>query len=107
MLLVLLVLLAPLLACSSPSFELLEGRVSASGGERLHLRGDFSGHGAVIVSVDGVPARAVVIDGAHSIEVELPPLPRAGFVEVELRFADGHELRREAALEVVSPPSPT
>jgi hypothetical protein len=59
------------------------------------------GSGAAIVLVDGVPAHAVVIDAPGLVRAQLPSLPRAGDIDVEVFFADGTAIRMDGALEVV------
>ena len=68
----------------------------------MGLVGDFDGHGAVIVVVDGVPAHSAVIDG-HRLRVGVPALPHTGAVDVELVFADGTRMLLAGALEVSAP----
>ena len=91
-----------MMGCAPASLELVETSIDRSGGT-LHVRGDVASHGALIVSVDGVPGRGVVVDGPRSASVEVPALPREGIVDVQLQFADGHAVVLESALEVAAP----
>jgi hypothetical protein len=59
-----------------------------------------SGQGSVIVLVDDVPAHSIVIDAPGRLRAELPPLPRSGVVDVEIRFADGTSVTIVEGLEV-------
>ena len=98
---VLLSALVGVIACGPPPLALTQERIVLSGAE-LGLIGDFDGHGAVIVIVDGVPAHSTVVDG-HRLRARVPALPHTGPVDVELLFADGtHELL-PAALTVSAP----
>ncbi|KIG14670.1 hypothetical protein DB30_06481 [Enhygromyxa salina] len=98
-----LLIIAVVLAgsCVSQEITLAQQRLAQSGGE-LELIGDLNGHGAAIVLVDGVAAHSAVLDGQR-LSVQVPPLPRAGLVDVELVFADGTHERLLGALTVSAP----
>jgi hypothetical protein len=87
--------------CGPPELALTQAHLAQSGGE-LGLIGDLDRHGAVVVLVDGVPAHSAVLDG-HRLRVRVPPLPRAGSVDVELVFADGAHMVLPSALLVSAP----
>ncbi|PRQ04042.1 hypothetical protein ENSA5_11650 [Enhygromyxa salina] len=90
-------------SCGPPELEVVGGSVPRSGGVELKLLGDFGGHGAVIVLIDGVPAHGAVVESPHLLRVRVPPLPRAGTVDVELSFADGARMELNEALVVRAP----
>jgi hypothetical protein len=75
--------------------------VSGLGVSGLGVSGlGVSGQGSVIVLVDDVPAHSIVIDAPGRLRAELPPLPRSGVVDVEIRFADGTSVTIVEGLEV-------
>jgi hypothetical protein len=80
-----------------------ESGISQAGGE-LVLRGDFGGGRGVVVLVDGVAASDAVFESPTCLRVRVPPLPRGGIVDVELRFADGENIQLGDALRVSAPP---
>jgi hypothetical protein len=92
------------IACARPQLELAPREVSQIGGEELRLRGDFAGHGGVVVLIDEVPAHAAVLDAPDRLRVRVPPLPRTGMVDLELVFADGEHMQLSDVLRVTAPP---
>jgi hypothetical protein len=63
-----------------------------------------TGHeGAAIVLVDGMPAHTVVTEAPGLLRAQLPTLPRTGWVDVEVAFADGTSIVMDEALEVLEP----
>jgi hypothetical protein len=80
-----------------------EPSISQAGGE-LVLRGDFGGGRGVVVLVDGVAASDAVFESPTCLRVRVPPLPRSGTVDVELRFTDGENIQLGDALRVSAPP---
>lgn len=77
-------------------------RLSQAGGELL-LRGEQFGVGGAVVLIDGVPAQSVVRESSDVIRARVPPLPRAGTVDVELLSADGARVVASSGLTVVAP----
>jgi hypothetical protein len=77
-------------------------RVSQRGGERLYLETRARAEAGVVVLIDGIPGNEVVVEGPKLVRVNLPSLPRAGIVDVEVIHAD-ESVERIVGLEVVAP----
>lgn len=93
-----------LVGCLASEPKLRPSRVSQAGGVELVVdTGTASPGGSAIVLVDGIPAHTVMREAPGLLRVQLPSLPRAGMVDVEVSFADGTVVRLEDALEVVAP----
>jgi len=78
--------------------------VSQHGGVELQLAVPSKRErGAAIVLVDGIPVQSVVFESPGVIRARLPSLPRTGYVDVEVLFADDSTVHLPGALEVVAP----
>jgi hypothetical protein len=97
--LALLALLA-LAGCPSATPELSPATVARDGAILQVDLGSVGGKGSVIVLVDDVPAHSIVIDAPGRVSAQLPPLPRSGVVDVEIRFVDGTSVTIVDGLEV-------
>jgi hypothetical protein len=91
------------LGCGQTSGPRVESGISQTGGE-LVLRGNFGGGRGVVVLVDGVAASDAVFESPTCLRARVPPLPRSGTGDVELRFADGENIQLGSALRVSAPP---
>lgn len=93
-----------LFGCASLEPEIYPAKVTQAGGVELRIRlGGAGGNGSAIVLIDGVPTHSTVVEAPGLLRVRLPPLPRPGVVDAEVRFADGSSVHIPGELEVVSP----
>jgi hypothetical protein len=68
------------------------------GGDEVRIVGEgFAGHGALVVTFGGIPARAVVIESDRLIRVKAPTAPQPGTIDVVLAFADGTSIELPAS----------